>query len=38
MFDLFKEIIEDWKDYDVVEKAYWSAIGLLFSIGFLAFS
>lgn len=38
MFDLFKEIIEDWKDYDMVEKAYWSAIGLLFSIGFLAFS
>lgn len=38
MFDLFKEIIEDWKDYDIVEKAYWSVIGLLFSIGFLAFS
>lgn len=38
MFDLLKEIREDWRDYDMAEKAYWLVIGLLLSIGFLTFS
>lgn len=38
MFDLLKEIMEEWGDYGIAEKTYWLISGLLFATGFIAFS
>lgn len=38
MFDLFKEISEEWGDYGIAEKTYWLVAGTLFATGFVAFS
>ena len=38
MFDLFKEIIEDWKDYDMVEKSLLVSDRFVVFYRFLAFS
>lgn len=38
MFDLFKEVIEEWGGYSTAEKTYWVITGMLFAAGFIAFS